>query len=379
MARLCERFYWPGQWRDVSNWCRTCSTCATRKTLVPKSRAALGNIQTGYPMQILAVDILGPLPRSEAGNSYILVVGDYFTRWMEAYPIPNQEAATVAEVLVDQWFCCFSVPKQLHSDKGRQFESELMGEVCKILEIQKTRTTPYHPQCDGLVERFNQTLLNMLATTSKDNPYFFCVFGRQVRLPVDIMHGTDKPLETTHEEFATRLKMTLESAYTLARENIHAKQERQKGFYNQKDHGKPFSASDQVWLFSPAVPCGKPRKIHPTVIEQSTTTTQARPPLSDLEIIDEPEPDPHPTYQHSYLLQHLYLLLNRRLLLLNQRQFFGTYHRYRHLNAILSELELCRIIIQHILLTESEYGTYSLRREHCSKHCHVVVVLCIII
>ena len=60
------------------------------------------DIQAGYPMQILAVDILGPLPRSEAGNSYILVVGDYFTRWMEAYPIPNQEAATVAKVLIDE-------------------------------------------------------------------------------------------------------------------------------------------------------------------------------------------------------------------------------------------------------------------------------------
>ena len=70
------------------------------------------------------------------------------------------------------------------------------------------------------------------------------------------MHGTDKPLETTHGEFATRLKMTLESAYTLARENTHTKQERQKGFYNQKVHGKPFSAGDQVWLLSLAVPCG---------------------------------------------------------------------------------------------------------------------------
>ena len=71
MTRLHEHFYWLGQWRDVSNWCRTCSTRATRKTPVPKARAPLGNIQAGYLMQILAVDILGPLPRSEAGNSYI--------------------------------------------------------------------------------------------------------------------------------------------------------------------------------------------------------------------------------------------------------------------------------------------------------------------
>ena len=96
---------------------------------MPKARAPFGNIQAGYPMQLLDGDILGPLPRSEAGNSYILVVCDYFTRWMEAYPISNQEAATVAEVLVDQWFCRFSVPEQLHSDQGRQFEFEFMREV----------------------------------------------------------------------------------------------------------------------------------------------------------------------------------------------------------------------------------------------------------
>ena len=122
-------------------------------------------------MQIVAVDILGPLPESEAGNSYILVAGDYFTKWMEAYAIPNQETATIAKKLVDEMFCRFSPPEQLHSDQGRQFESTLMKEICDILKIKKTRTSAYHPQCDGLVERFNRTLLSMLSTTTKDHPF----------------------------------------------------------------------------------------------------------------------------------------------------------------------------------------------------------------
>ena len=84
-------------------------------------------------MQVVAVDILGPLPESESGNSYILVAGDYFTKWMEAYPIPKQEAITIAKVLVDEMFCRFSPPEQLHSDQGRQFESSIMKEVCEIL------------------------------------------------------------------------------------------------------------------------------------------------------------------------------------------------------------------------------------------------------
>ena len=122
-------------------------------------------------MQIVAIDIMGPLPETEASNSYILVAGDYYTRWMEAYPIPNQEAVTVTQKLVNELFCRFSTPEQLHSDQGSQFESDLIAEVCKILNIRKSRTTPYHPQCDGLIERFNRTLLDMLATTCKDHPF----------------------------------------------------------------------------------------------------------------------------------------------------------------------------------------------------------------
>ena len=77
-------------------------------------------VASGFPMQVIAADILGPLPESTAGNLYILVVGDYFTKWLEDYAIPNQEAITVAQKLVDQLFSRFSPPEQLHSDQGKQ-------------------------------------------------------------------------------------------------------------------------------------------------------------------------------------------------------------------------------------------------------------------
>ena len=123
LYHLKERFYWPGQFNDVHDWCLTCKDCATRKTLPPTCQAKLGTITAGYPTQIMAVDILGPFPESLSGNSYILVVGDYFTCWMEALLIPNQEAVTIAGRLVDEIFLRFSVPEQLHSDQGAQFES----------------------------------------------------------------------------------------------------------------------------------------------------------------------------------------------------------------------------------------------------------------
>ena len=111
----------------------------------PSKRAPLQTLQAGYPLQIVAVDILGPLPVTAQGNKYVLVACDCFTRWVEVYAIQNQEALTVAKMLVDEMFCRFSPPEQLHSDQGRQFEADLLKEVCTLLQIHKTRTTAYHP------------------------------------------------------------------------------------------------------------------------------------------------------------------------------------------------------------------------------------------
>ena len=142
--------------------------CQRRKTTGTRRRGPLQAITTGYPMQMVTVDILGPLPRTENGNSYILVAADYFTRWMEAWPIPNQEAKPVAERFTKEMFYRFSFPEKLHSDQDRQFESEVMQEICRLLQVQKTCTTPGHPQSNVLVEQFNRTLLNMLSTVVRD-------------------------------------------------------------------------------------------------------------------------------------------------------------------------------------------------------------------
>lgn len=118
---------------------------------------------------LVVVDILEPFPESEAGNSYILVAVDYFTRWVAAYPIQNLEGTTVAGQLVDEFFYRFSPPKWLHLDQGQQFESTVIV-VCKLLGVTKLHATPYHPQCDCLVKHFNRTLLEMLAMAVQDHP-----------------------------------------------------------------------------------------------------------------------------------------------------------------------------------------------------------------
>ena len=281
---LKERFYWPSCADDVSEWCSCCAVCCSRKTHAPKRRAGLQTLQVGYPLQMVCVDLLGPLPETETGSRYVLVAVDHFTKWAEAYGIPNQEAATVARKLVDEMFCRFSPPEQLHSDQGRQFESELVKEVCKLLEIKKTHTTPYHPQCNGIVERFNRTLLGMLATTVDSYPSsweqnirrvclaynssvhastgfspFFLMFGRQVKLPVDLMYGTTQGKETAVMEYVKNLLL---EAYALVRDRCETEHKRQKSIYDRKVHGEPYSECDLVWLYTPAVPSGQSRKLH---------------------------------------------------------------------------------------------------------------------
>jgi transposase InsO family protein len=112
----------------------------------------------GAPFERVAIDIAGPFPQSDRGNRYLLIAIDYFTKWPEVYPIPNQEALTVADALVTNIFCRFGVPRELYSDKGSNFESQLMQEVLQRLVVGKTRTTPLRPQSDGMVERYVKTV-----------------------------------------------------------------------------------------------------------------------------------------------------------------------------------------------------------------------------
>ncbi|GFS75323.1 retrovirus-related Pol polyprotein from transposon 412 [Trichonephila clavipes] len=123
LQKVHEHFYGNNVRSDVEKCCRTCDLCAARKgpRKCPRGRLQLYNV--GAPLERIAFDILGPLPRSSDGNNNILVVMDYFTKWPEAYPIPDQEASTVAEFLVQHWISRYGVPLQLHSDQGRNFDS----------------------------------------------------------------------------------------------------------------------------------------------------------------------------------------------------------------------------------------------------------------
>ena len=109
------------------------------------------------------MDIVGPLPRTSRGNRYILTVVDHFTKHAEAYALPDQEAPTVVRAFLNEFVSRYGVPYVIHTDQGTNFESNLFKEICKLLGITKTRTIPYHQQCNAQVERMNRTLVELLS------------------------------------------------------------------------------------------------------------------------------------------------------------------------------------------------------------------------
>ena len=278
LGRLRSRFFWLGMRSDVKEWCRSCSVCCAKKGPQGKPQAPLQIYTAGAPMERVAVDIAGPLPVTSSGNRYICVAMDYFTKWPEAYAIPNQEATTVARVLVDQFFTRFGVPFELHSDQGRNFESKVFRECCNLLGIRKTRTTPLRPQSDGMVEKFNWTLgqelakfcagkqddwdeklpLLLMAYRSAEHEVTdyspaHMMMGRDLRLPVDLVIGrpTDADLPPTSAGFVLKMKGHLDDVHHEVRRRLKIAADAMKTRHDAKACDATLAVGDAVWFYNP--------------------------------------------------------------------------------------------------------------------------------
>lgn len=150
--KVKQRYFWFRMKSDIEHLVRVCDTCAKCKGPGKKNKAPMKVYSIGNPMERVALDIMSGLPRSNLGNKHILVIGDYFTKWVDAYPIKKMEATTIAQVLVERFVSQFGVPNKIHSDQGTSFESSIFKEVCTLLGIVKTRTSPYNPQSDGTIQ-----------------------------------------------------------------------------------------------------------------------------------------------------------------------------------------------------------------------------------
>lgn len=274
LDRLETRYYWFGMKQDVTVWCRTCKSCAAKARPRKTPRAPMGTVRVGVPMERIAIDLMGPMNETDRYNRYILVVQDYFTKWVEAYPLPDEQAVTVAEVLVSQWVCRFGAPQVLHSDQGSNFQSEVFQRMCQLLGVEKTNTTPFRPQSDGQVERFNATLQKILSATAERCHWEWdlmipfalmayratthsstgftpnmMLFGREVAEPIDLVVGLPPghEYETTPPQYVLQLRHRFELAHQIARDALGQSVQRAKKQYDKHAHRNHYNTGDAVW------------------------------------------------------------------------------------------------------------------------------------
>ena len=275
-------FFWPGLQQDVKLHCLSCDLCQKtfpkgKVTRVPLEKMPL--IET--PFERVAVNLVGPIqPVSDSKNRYILTLMDYATRYPEAVPLPGVEAERVAEALFNM-FTRLGFPSEILTDLGSQFTSEVMKEVSRLLSMRMLNTTAYHPMCNGLVEKFNGTLKNMLKKVCAENPRdwdryipallfanreapqeslgfspFELLYGRTVRGPMAILKDlwTDEvkqPEVRTTYQYVLELRQRLEDTLEVARKELEKSANRYKKYYDRKAKPRSFQVNDEVLILLP--------------------------------------------------------------------------------------------------------------------------------
>ena len=272
VRKIQQKAYWRTLRQDVKLFIQKCANCAANHKPKKQARSPLSDYRVGHPMDRLGLDILGPLPTTPKGNTCILVIADYFTRWVEAYALPNQTAETIAQTLVIEFLSRFGCPLEIHTDQGRNFQSDLFGELCRILDITKTKTTPYHPASNGLVERFNQTLAKMIRSYIQDQPKDwdinlplltaayrstvhpatkytpnFMMLGREVTSPTDLIFPPATSNKVEVPDYLENLQTRLADCYSKARLHLKAAAQSQKKNYDTRIAEQIYTEGDLVY------------------------------------------------------------------------------------------------------------------------------------
>ena len=272
---------------DVLAYCKQCPDCAVVTGGGRPHRPPLKPIPVERPFQKIGIDIMD-LPCTERGNKHVVVFQDMLTKWPMVYPVPDQKTKRLARLLCEEIVPMFCVPEALFSDSGTNLLSHLVKDVCFILRIEKLNTTSYHPQCDGMVERFNRTLKTMLRKRAaqfgvqwdnhlpallwayRNAPHdstgekpSFLLFGWDCRSPMEaslLPVSQDVP-HTAIRDYREELLLTLSTARESALESIRGAQKRYKSQYDRKTDTFEYKIGNWVLIHFPNNETGRLRKL----------------------------------------------------------------------------------------------------------------------
>lgn len=279
------RYFWPKMFSYVSKYVLSCPDCQTRKQ--PPGRP-VGFLQpippAGRPFQQVGMDFIGPFTKSKAGNRYIVVITDYHTKWVEAVACPAATAAEAARAFVEQIVLRHGAPEKVISDRGQHFVANLTEEIFRLVGSEHATTTAYHPQANGLCERFNRTLADMLSMYVSSHhrdwdeflPYvlfaynssthettgftpFFLLHGHEPTLPVDVGSGAQRGFDYTLD--AMKVARRLRQARKIVNEREKRQQEKNKRSYDARRRSVVYHQGDLVYLWTPSRAKGKTTKL----------------------------------------------------------------------------------------------------------------------
>ena len=273
--RIKTRFFWLHSDDDIRNWISTCEVCLSKKPPNRTIRAPLQPIPPQPYLDTWAADYVGPIqPSSPNGNSYVLVLTEYSTRWCEAIPVRSKLATELAQVLVSHIISRFGTFSRLITDQGRSFESQVMKELCSLLGIERVRTTAYHPQTDGLCERTHAILLQIVSLYVQQHPQdwedflplalfayrssthttlgispFRALYGVEPKLPLDTIFPAGPESQFP---IINRIRDEISQIQPKLALRLQAAQQRQATQYDKKLFDPPLKEGDHVLLYNPA-------------------------------------------------------------------------------------------------------------------------------
>lgn len=298
--RISAHFFWPRMKQDIAEYCRTCHTCqVVGKPNQKIPQAPLQPIPAfEEPFNRVLIDCVGPLPKTKCGNEYLLTIMCTSTRFPEAIPLRNIKAKTIVKALI-KFFTLVGLPKSIQSDQGTNFMSHLFQQVMFELGIKQYKSSAYHPESQGALERFHQTLKNMLRTYcleyQKDwdegvhlvlfaaregvqeslgfSP-FELVFGHSVRGPLKLLKEKwlgDSP-GMNLLDYVSNFKQKLKDACQLARNNLEKSQATMKKWYDKDARRRSFNVGDKVLVLLPVTGHALQARYHgPYVIESKVS------------------------------------------------------------------------------------------------------------
>ncbi len=281
--RIRDRFHWPGLEAEVKRFCQACPVYQKTSPKPPPPTPLIPLPIIEVPFERIGMDLVGPLPKSARGHEHILVIVDYVTRYPEAIPLRKATAKNIAHELF-MLFSRVGIPAEILTDQGTPFMSRLMADLCRLLRVKQLRTTVYHPQTDGLVQRFNQTLKQMLRRVAAEDrrdwdqmlPYvlfgirevsqastgftpFELLFGRQPRGLLDVAkEAWEHQQPTPHRslvEHVAEMRQRIDRVMPLVREHMAKAQQAQQRHYNRAAQPREFQTGDWVMVLVPTAAC----------------------------------------------------------------------------------------------------------------------------